>query len=85
MLVLTRKVSERFMIGEEIVVTVVKIDGRQVRIGIEAPREVLIRRTELKKQDVEPDPGKESADGRTVFDLHGSIGSAMNDTVQKRQ
>lgn len=47
MLVLTRKVSERFMIGDEIVITVVKIDGRQVRIGIEAPRDVSIRRSEL--------------------------------------
>ncbi len=53
MLVLTRKVSERFMIGDDIVVTVVKIDGRQVRIGIEAPRDVLIRRTELKQFDHE--------------------------------
>lgn len=49
MLVLTRKVSERFMIGDDIVVTVVKIDGRQVRIGIDAPRDVVIRRTELKQ------------------------------------
>lgn len=51
MLVLTRRVSERFMIGDDIVVTVVKIDGRQVRIGIEAPRDVLIRRSELKQFD----------------------------------
>lgn len=53
MLVLTRKVSERFMIGDDIVVTVVKIDGRQVRIGIDAPRDVAIRRTELKQFDHE--------------------------------
>lgn len=53
MLVLTRKVSERFMIGDDIVVTVVKIDGRQVRIGIDAPRDVVIRRTELKQFDRE--------------------------------
>lgn len=67
MLVLTRKVSERFMIGDEIVVTVVKIDGRQVRIGIEAPREVVIRRTELKQFD---------GDGKHLPEL-GSSTAAM--------
>jgi len=62
MLVLTRKVSERFMIGDDIVVTVVKIDGRQVRIGIEAPRDVVIRRTELTQFDREGHaPGVEGA------------------------
>jgi carbon storage regulator len=47
MLVLSRKVSERIVINENIVVTVVKIDRNQVRIGIEAPGEIPVYREEL--------------------------------------
>ena len=47
MLVLTRRISEQFMIGENVVITIVRVDGGQVRIGIEAPREISVRRAEL--------------------------------------
>jgi carbon storage regulator len=47
MLVLTRKVGERFRIGEDIYVTVVRIADGGVRIGIEAPPDVTILRDEL--------------------------------------
>jgi carbon storage regulator len=47
MLVLGRKVGERVKIGEGIVLTVVAVRGSQVRLGIEAPEEVTIRREEL--------------------------------------
>lgn len=47
MLVLTRKAQEKILIGEEIVVTVIRIQGKGVRIGIEAPREIPVRRAEL--------------------------------------
>lgn len=47
MLVLTRKVGQRIRIGEEITVTVVRIQGDKVRIGIEAPPEVAIHREEV--------------------------------------
>lgn len=47
MLVLSRKESERLVIDENIVITVVRIAGGGVRLGIEAPREVSIRREEL--------------------------------------
>ncbi|MBI1323228.1 carbon storage regulator CsrA [bacterium] len=71
MLVLTRKVSERFMIGDDIVVTVVKIDGRQVRIGIDAPRDVVIRRTELKQFEREDfAPSIESSGAAVRSHLH---------------
>ena len=84
MLVLTRKVSERFMIGDEIVVTVVKIDGRQVRIGIEAPREVVIRRTELKQFDPQADtaPAPEAPAHR--FELRAPLGRTPIERVRDR-
>lgn len=47
MLVLTRKTQERIVIGEDIVLTIVRVQGQSVRIGIEAPRDVHIRRGEL--------------------------------------
>ena len=47
MLVLSRKENEQLVIGENIVVTVVRVAGGKVRLGIEAPIEVSIRRNEL--------------------------------------
>jgi carbon storage regulator len=47
MLVLSRKESQRIRLGDSIVVTIVKISGDKVRIGIEAPAEVLVLRDEL--------------------------------------
>jgi len=47
MLVLSRKVGERILIGENIAVTVVRIAGGGVRLGIDAPPETLIVREEL--------------------------------------
>jgi carbon storage regulator len=49
MLVLSRKVGERIWIGDQISITVVRISGGGVRIGIEAPPEMPVVREELKK------------------------------------
>jgi len=51
MLVLTRREGERIALGDDIVVTVVSIQGNKVRIGISAPDDVAIRRGELLKVD----------------------------------
>lgn len=51
MLVLTRKLNERIVIGETIRITVVGIRGNHVRLGIEAPSDVTILRDELKRFD----------------------------------
>jgi carbon storage regulator len=47
MLVLSRKLNEKIIIGEGIVLTVVKIDRNQVRLGIEAPGDVPVFREEI--------------------------------------
>lgn len=50
MLVVTRKVGQRILIGENIAVTVLKVSGGGVRIGIDAPAEMPVMREELAKE-----------------------------------
>jgi carbon storage regulator len=52
MLVLSRKEGERIVIDGQIVVTVVQLRGNQIRLGIEAPKDVAIRRSELEGSGV---------------------------------
>ncbi|HEY2154384.1 MAG TPA: carbon storage regulator [Isosphaeraceae bacterium] len=47
MLVLSRKLGEKVVIGEGIILTVVKVDRNQVRLGIEAPKDVPVYREEI--------------------------------------
>lgn len=47
MLVLTRKIDERIKIGDDIEITIVAISGDTVRIGIDAPRDLKILRSEI--------------------------------------
>ena len=47
MLVLSRKPSERIHIGDNIVITIVRVSGQTVRVGIDAPKEIRIMREEL--------------------------------------
>jgi carbon storage regulator len=50
MLVLTRRIGESILIGENVEITLVRVDGDQVRIGVTAPHEVLVQRKELAEQ-----------------------------------
>ncbi len=47
MLILTRKKDESLRIGDDIVITVVSVSGGHVRLGIEAPRELAVHRSEI--------------------------------------
>jgi carbon storage regulator len=47
MLILSRRESERVYLGEDIVLTIVRVNGDKVRIGVEAPPNIKILRTEL--------------------------------------
>ena len=57
MLVLTRKPQERIHIGENITITVVRIQGNTVRIGIEAPKQVHVVRGEVAAKDAQTPAG----------------------------
>ncbi|KJZ12849.1 MAG: carbon storage regulator CsrA [Marinomonas sp.] len=47
MLILTRRVGETLMVGDEVSVTVLGVKGNQVRIGINAPKDVSVHREEI--------------------------------------
>lgn len=61
MLILTRKVGETLMIGDEIEVTILSLKGNQVRIGVNAPKEVPVHREEIYDRIKREKAGGESA------------------------
>ncbi|HBN9788580.1 Translational regulator CsrA [Pseudomonas aeruginosa] len=59
MLILTRRVGETLMVGDDVTVTLLGVKGNQVRIGVNAPKEVAVHREEIyqriqKEKDQEP-------------------------------
>lgn len=56
MLILTRRVGETLMIGDNITVTVLSVQGNQVRVGINAPKDVAVHREEVAKRIAEGQP-----------------------------
>ncbi len=47
MLILSRRIGERIMIGHDVAVTVLGVQGHQVRLGVDAPQEVAVHREEI--------------------------------------
>ena len=62
MLILTRKKNETIQIGDEIVITVIRVSGNKVRLGVSAPREMRVMRIELEAHD-------ESESEQTIKDV----------------
>jgi len=74
MLILTRRVGETVMIGDEVTVTVLGVKGNQVRIGVNAPKTVAVHREEIfdrikREQDGDPvsDVGNDGQDNRAAI------------------
>ncbi len=61
MLVLSRTESQKILLGESIVLTIVRVNGDRVRVGIEAPPEIQVRRGELAPIALPPPEARRSA------------------------
>lgn len=61
MLILTRRVGETLMVGDEVTVTVLGVKGNQVRIGVNAPKDVAVHREEI-YQRIQKEKGVVSSD-----------------------
>lgn len=61
MLILTRRVGESLIIGDNVTLTVLGVKGNQVRVGVDAPRDVTVHREEIAKRD---DAGESSSSSK---------------------
>lgn len=65
MLILTRRVGETVMIGDEVAVTVLRVKGNQVRLGVNAPKSISVQREEIfQRIKREGRPGLEPVDAK---------------------
>jgi carbon storage regulator len=62
MLILTRRVGETVMIGDEVTITVLGVKGNQVRVGINAPKSVAVHREEIYERIKREQQGDTSSD-----------------------
>jgi carbon storage regulator len=84
MLILTRRVGEALMIGDDVSITVLGVKGNQVRLGIEAPRSIAVHREEIYRRikreqsgggqpQQEEAPPEQARDGTSAPGRYGSV------------
>ena len=78
MLVLTRKTNQSIMIGDDIEVSVLSVVGEKVRIGIQAPHEVPVFRTEIYIEIQ-----RQQGEGKPTEEVRSKVDSAIRDLGEK--
>ena len=63
MLILTRRIGETLMIGDDVTITVLGVKGNQVRIGVNAPKDVAVHREEIYERIQKEKTGEDSSGG----------------------
>ncbi|MEZ5492429.1 MAG: carbon storage regulator CsrA [Gammaproteobacteria bacterium] len=63
MLILTRRIGETLMVGDDVTITVLGVKGNQVRIGVNAPKDVAVHREEIYQRIQKERNGDEDPDG----------------------
>jgi carbon storage regulator len=86
MLILTRRVGETVMIGNDVTVTVLGVKGNQVRIGINAPKNVAVHREEIYERIKREQQGEEQGESSEPGEYAGSPTTAtpLNSVVAAR-
>lgn len=79
MLILTRRVGESIVVGDDIVLTVFEVRGDAVRIGIEAPRSVKVNRKEIYEEIQRSNAQAVSSSDDAVDALRGALGGPADD------
>ena len=86
MLILSRKVNEKIMIGDDISVSIIDIRGDQVRIGVDAPKTIKVFRQEV--FDAIRDENKAAAESKTVLpqvNFGGVAAEKANEIINPQQ
>ena len=79
MLVLSRRVGESVVIGDDVVVTVLEVRGDVIRVGVDAPRHVAVHRRELLDELAETNRAAASASETVVADLSKILAPSNDD------
>ncbi len=85
MLILTRKQGESVAIGDDIQVTVVEIQGKQVKLGVKAPREVSVHRQEIYEKIQQENIRASQVDDFDLSDLKKAAGSQSVDKAKDQE
>lgn len=80
MLILSRKVGESVMVGDDVVVTVLEVRGESVRLGVRAPRSVVVHREEVFEQVQRANQAAAS----TPSDLDAALGAVAAERARRR-